>query len=413
MEITRRAVEGWTELAIVGRLDGYWAEHLDAGLADAVREGHHKLRLDLSTVSFISSAGVGVLVKFYKRLEAIHGALVIVRASGAVRTVLDMTRLTAMLVDDTPDDPGTLTLGSTVVRRGLVCEVFELEPGARMGFRAIGGEHAVGSPADRQAPPVSLACPASTVALGIGAFGAGDADGLHRFGEFLAVSGAAACLPADGTEVPDYLIASGAEAPAVRVARGLVCDGSFARHLRFEPTDRDGAATLADVAAVCLDLSRSEAAAVVLMAETSALVGAALRTSPFETDTDDLFDFPEVRRRLTYTAEPAFRGSLALVVGVVQNADGPVPAAQLRPLGGDGHLVGHFHAAAFSFRPFKKGRLVLADTVRTLFEDTGVQGVLHLLNDTRPVVGVGQSEFTRGACWIGPLAVRAEGEGGR
>ena len=50
MEITRRAVEGWTELAIVGRLDGYWAEHLDAGLADAVREAHHKLRLDLSQV---------------------------------------------------------------------------------------------------------------------------------------------------------------------------------------------------------------------------------------------------------------------------------------------------------------------------------------------------------------------------
>ena len=168
MEITRRAVEGWTELAIVGRLDGYWAEHLDTGLADAVREGHHKLRLDLSNVSFVSSAGIGVLVKFYKRLEAIHGALVIVRASGPVRTVLDMTRLTAMLVDDTPDDPGTLTLGSTVVRRGLVCELFELEAGARMRVRAIGGEHAVGSPADRQVAPVALSCPASTIAVGIG-----------------------------------------------------------------------------------------------------------------------------------------------------------------------------------------------------------------------------------------------------
>src|SRR5688572_2795919 len=176
MEITRRAVEGWTELAIVGRLDGYWAEHLDTGLADAVREGHHKLRLDLSEVSFVSSAGIGVLVKFYKRLEAIHGALVIVRASVPVRTVLDMTRLTAMLVDDTPDDPGTLTLGSTVVRRGLVCELFELESGTQMRLRTIGGEHPVGSPADRQVEPVTLSCPASTVAVGIGAFGAGDAD---------------------------------------------------------------------------------------------------------------------------------------------------------------------------------------------------------------------------------------------
>jgi hypothetical protein len=150
-----------------------------------------------------------------------------------------------------------------------------------------------------------------------------------------------------------------------------------------------------------------------MMAETSGLIGAALRTSPFDSDTSDLFDFPDVRRRLTFTAEPAFRGSLALVVGVVQKPEGPIPPSQLRPLG-DGQLAGHFHAAAFSFRPFKKGRLVLGDTVRTLFEDTGVQGVLHLLNDNRPVVGVGQSEFARGACWIGAIeARRAEGEGGR
>jgi len=403
MEITRRAVEGWTELAIVGRLDGYWAEHLDTGLADAVREGHHKLRLDLSNVSFVSSAGIGVLVKFYKRLDAIRGALVIVRASGPVRTVLDMTRLTAMLVDDTPDDPGTLTLGSTVVRRGLVCELFELEVGAPMRVRAIGGEHAVGSPADRQVAPVALSCPASTVAVGIGAFGAGDADGLHRFGEFLAVSGAAACLPADGTEVPDYLVASGTEAPSLRVSRGVVCDGPFAREVRFETVGPGGVVALAELAAVCLELSRSDAAAIVMLAESTGLVGAALRQSPFDADTDDLFEFPDVRARLTFTAERAFQGSLALVAGVVQKPGGPIPSSQMRPLGCD-DLVGHFHAAAFSFRPFKKGRLVLAETVRTLFEDTGVQGVMHLVNDNRPIVGVGQSEFARGACWIGALA---------
>jgi len=403
MEITRRAVEGWTELAIVGRLDGYWAEHLDTGLADAVREGHHKLRLDLSNVSFVSSAGIGVLVKFYKRLDAIRGALVIVRASGPVRTVLDMTRLTAMLVDDTPDDPGTLTLGSTVVRRGLVCELFELEAGARMRVRTIGGEHAVGALADRQVAPVALSCPASTVAIGIGAFGAGDADGLHRFGEFLVVSGAAACLPADGTEVPDYLVASGTEAPSLRVSRGVVCDGPFAREVRFESTAPGGVVALAEVAAMCLELSRSDAAAIVMLAESTGLIGAALRQSPFDANTDDLFDFPDVRARLTFTAERAFQGSLVLVAGVVQKPGGPIPSSQVRPLGCD-DLVGHFPAAAFSFRPFKKGRLVLGDTVRTLFEDTGVQGVMHLVNDNRPIVGVGQSEFTRGACWIGALA---------
>jgi hypothetical protein len=38
-----------------------------------------------------------------------------------------------------------------------------------------------------------------------------------------------------------------------------------------------------------------------------------------------------------------------------------------------------------------------------LFEERGVQGVLHLLHDDRPIAGVGQSEFRRGACWVAPI----------
>jgi hypothetical protein len=32
------------------------------------------------------------------------------------------------------------------------------------------------------------------------------------------------------------------------------------------------------------------------------------------------------------------------------------------------------------------------------------QTLLHLLTDDREFEGLGQSEFMRGACWIGPLA---------
>ena len=62
MEITRNAIDGCMELTITGRLDSYWADHLDTGLTEAVREGHHRLRLNLSGVTFISSAGIAVLM---------------------------------------------------------------------------------------------------------------------------------------------------------------------------------------------------------------------------------------------------------------------------------------------------------------------------------------------------------------
>ena len=63
--------------------------------------------------------------------------------------------------------------------------------------------------------------------------------------------------------------------------------------------------------------------------------------------------------------------------------------------------MGHFHAAAFSYRPLQKGSIDLKTTVTTLFETETLQGVLHLLTDDRVAAGLQQSEFVRGACWIG------------
>lgn len=71
MEITRNAADGCMELTITGRLDGYWADHLDSGLTETVRDGHHHLRLDPSGVTFLSSAGIAVLD------EAIRGHRVV------------------------------------------------------------------------------------------------------------------------------------------------------------------------------------------------------------------------------------------------------------------------------------------------------------------------------------------------
>ena len=82
----------------------------------------------------------------------------------------------------------------------------------------------------------------------------------------------------------------------------------------------------------------------------------------------------------------------------------------VRPLGGESGLSGHFHAAVFTYGPLQRGRIELRAVVRKLFETERLQTVLHLFNDDRKIVGVGQSEFTRGACWIGPLSSAAAGD---
>ncbi len=207
--------------------------------------------------------------------------------------------------------------------------------------------------------------------------------------------------------MPDYLVASDAEAPEVRAVRAIACDGAFAHQFRFDVQPPGTMVRLSELAAASIQIG-GDAVGIVMIAEAAGLVGASLRQAAAVAATGEFFAFPQVRARLTFTAERAFARALTLVVGVVQRRGG---AAGARITCGRStrrqRFEGHFHAAAFPFHPFKKGRIELKDTVRTLFEAGGLLGLLHLLHDDREIAGVGESEFTRGACWVAPLDLGA------
>ena len=93
MEITKHEIDDVLEVRVVGRLDAYWADHLARALDDAVRGGAHRIRANMSGVSFMSSVGIRVLLKSYKQLQRIKGSLTIAEPSEPVRTVLQLAGL--------------------------------------------------------------------------------------------------------------------------------------------------------------------------------------------------------------------------------------------------------------------------------------------------------------------------------
>jgi hypothetical protein len=245
--------------------------------------------------------------------------------------------------------------------------------------------------------------PASTFGFGLGAFGHGFSDAQLRFGEFLAVAGSAAYLPTDGTNVPDFVVSSGKLVPEMNVLYGLRCEGGFTHLMRFETASTEGPISLAGLVRTALEVSGAPAIGMVMVVESAGLVGAALRRSPAAATgvSDAPFKYPEVRSWLSFSTERLYLRSLALVSGVAASSECAPLAPLLRPLGTEAWPLGHFHAAAFSYRPLQKGNIDLKTTVTTLFETETLQGVLHLLSDDRVAAGPQQSEFVRGACWIG------------
>ena len=415
MDIKKQTQGDRAEIQVTGHLDAYWAPHLGAALNDSVRQGSHEISLDLSEVEFMSSAGLGVLVACHKQLQAIRGTLVISRASDQVLKLITLSGLEDILLSEpnpptegageTPPPPSASKRGERIERPEGTFELFTLSQGARLNAGLI-GDPALLQGCRFQKQNCSMhAFEESAFAVGVGTLGDRYEDCEERFGEFLAAAGAVAYLPTDGTNVPDYFVPAGSSVANVQVCYATTFQGPFAKMARFESNKDVRSVTLSQLAQAGLEFVGAEKLGMVMVAETSGLIGAALRQPPTKPASDRApFNFPEVRSWLTFTAERAYARSLALVVGLVTRGDPGPLGLMLRPVGPEPDIAGHFHAAAFTYRHLQKGEIDLKDTVRSLFENDSLQGVLHLLSDNRPMEGVGESEFVRGAIWMGPIS---------
>lgn len=427
MEISRRYSRDTVELSVAGRLDGYWSDHLASALDEEIRLGRHHLLLDLSEVVFLSSAGIGVLVKSYNDLDSIRGSLSIWKASERVRKVIEICGLDQMLLakEDILQDGkrvpySTSSLVRHVERAEASFDVYALAAEAGLTCRILGDAKLIDGCRFSKENCYSMDFPDSSFAIGLGALGENFDECRTRFGEFIAVAGAIAYQPTDGTNVPDHLVAAGKSLSHVQVCYGIACEelsaGPFSMLLRFQ-AGQGGPVSLTELVDSCLEIAESPRLGIVMVAEAAGLVGASLRRSPAQAKEEPRpFDFPQVREWLSFTAERTHTRSMTLVAGVALRDDAGVMAPVVRPLNSSlpnpvGSINGHFHAAAFSYHPLQNGKIDLKTTVRKLFEREDVDDVVHLLTDDRVIAGAGESEFIRGACWIGPIReIASEGK---
>ena len=401
-------------LKIKGRLDAQWADHLGRTLEDIIRQGRHYISLDASGIDYISSAGIRVLLIYFRRLKGIGGRLAVVDPSPQVQQVLSMSGLHILLTEDVPSvSPAAASERAFSVEPEKISgikgrfEVVCLDETASLKVSAVGRPDAF----IRGVEPGecrTCAFPARRFGLGLGAFGNAGGDCRNRLGEFLAVSGMTACLPVGGT-TPDYHIGAGDYIPEVLAAYGLVGEGGFSHLIRFEAGTEVGGVGLAEITATCLQILGKPTAGLAIVGENAGLVGASLRSLSQDTTAEDFFAHPAVRHRLTFTAERAFSDHVSVVTGFAARDSVPLLDPFLRPLLKDSNTKGHFHAAVFSYRPLPKNILEPGPFVTQLFKEERLQGLLHLLADERPIIGIGESEWVRGLCWASLVDSVSEG----
>src|SRR5262249_8072797 len=142
MEITKSQNRDVLELRLRGRLDAYWADHVGKTINDAIHAGSHKIELNLAQVDYLSSAGLRLLLQYYKQLKAVQGSLSITEPSAAVFSILKMAGFTMMIsaaaAAPTATPSSAKTEPRSVEKKGTIFQVFDQSLEAELRCSLIG-----------------------------------------------------------------------------------------------------------------------------------------------------------------------------------------------------------------------------------------------------------------------------------
>jgi anti-anti-sigma factor len=401
MEIRTRLEGDEMHVELEGRMDAAWSGTVGKTLQETLLVGCHSVILDLGKVSYVSSAGIRILMLLAKQLKSIGGRLQISDQSQQVREVLEMVGFHRLI-----DGPSAQTLPTApaispaIPKEQAWCwnelelQVYELANSASQHGTLIGDPlNAVTSR--------SLRMTAERLAIGLGSIG--NEINPSRAGELLAVQGLAISLPGNDPGHPDWMVSEGDLVPDIRLHYGLSTEGPFRYLLRFGSQPENLPVGLSTLTEAVLARCETDLASFVIVAESASLVGAALQ-SPADALGEDWFAYPALRERMLFTAEPAHASETCLIVGLASRAPGGRLATFMRPACKDSNIHLHSHAAVVPYRPVRKGLIDLAATLETLMESQLLRGVLHLLNDEREGIGAGESHLRRGAIWCAPVS---------
>lgn len=404
MQIETNDRDGWLEVRVSGRLDSFWIERLASDLDECVRNGSHHIRLNMADVPYMSSAGIRVLLATHKQLKTINGSFAVIEPSEQVEALLKLSGLEMLMavhevqaVQEEPqtEKPEQMQIGT------LTLQIYRVGPDRGLNCRLVGDPGKLDIGGWKAEDVTTLSIPKNMFALGLCAFGESFEDARLRFGDFLAAGGAVASLPTDGSGTPDCLFASGPYVPGVQVLYAAIGKADFPLLVRFE-AEKAESIPLSLLVQAALKITGRNAVGLVMIVESAGLIGAALRHLPALKKSEELFKHPGIRQWLTFSPEHVHARNSVLVTGIA--AAGPTKLAPiLRPLGRDAWPASHFHAVTFSFRPLLNGIIDLNDSVAALFETGAPQNLLRLVTDNRDISGTGESEFTRGAMWVGGI----------
>lgn len=99
MPITKQSTTDSVELFLSGRIDGAMANELEVAVLEAIRSGAKTLYINMAEATFLCSAGLRVLLQYWRQMKNGGKQLYVASPSPEVDSVLVMTGFREQMVE--------------------------------------------------------------------------------------------------------------------------------------------------------------------------------------------------------------------------------------------------------------------------------------------------------------------------
>jgi anti-anti-sigma factor len=285
MNIIRRKEILLDILEIQGRIDGLTAPEIKRAFDQSVNDGHRQLIVDFRDVTYLSSAGLRIILETHKSLKTIGGELILLSIPQVVSDVFrvsgmapllniftDMASLRKYLNEASGPDTGT-----RVEFNGISFEMlsFTGEPG---GLTLFGSPEKMTESAYTSADMAKVGQAEFSFGAGLGVAGDTYTDIRDLFGESIILNHHFFSYPAVRRPVVDYSYYSKDLPRSISFMHGFGMNGKFSRILRFETTGEQ--LTLDVLAKAAGNAASTPLFGIVILALSGGILGMHLKRSP-------------------------------------------------------------------------------------------------------------------------------------
>lgn len=245
-----------TVVRLAGRLDAHGASEVEPDLAPIAARS--AVVMDVTGVTYISSAGLRIFVNLHKKLHAQGGRLFIAGLQPYCREVMRVAALGRFFQIFETVEAALTESGAGLDTCRTDCGKFIFHPGSdEPGSIEILG-HIEDVLAARITPEHvrNKKFSAKAYSLGLGGLGQSVEEVLPLMGEMMTIGGTMVWLPTDGNDTPDFLVPQqDSDSVVIRTGFNASLKGKFNEYIEFESAAAAGA-PLEDIYAALFSLAR-------------------------------------------------------------------------------------------------------------------------------------------------------------